>query len=41
MTRNNNTNNDSHDAFTRKRVSKYILVGLRNKKFTSGIMPTS
>ena len=41
VTRNNNTNNDTHDAFTWKRVSKYMLVGVGNKKFTSEIMPTS
>ena len=38
---NNNTTNDTHDAFTWKRVSKYMLVGVGNKKFTSEIMPTS
>ena len=41
VTKNNNTNNNTHDAFTWKHVSKYMLVGIGNKKFTSEIMPTS
>jgi branched-chain amino acid transport system substrate-binding protein len=41
VTKNNNTNNNTHDAFSWKRVSKYMLVGIGNKKFTSEIMPTS